>query len=92
MGVTPISPATLPNGTNGTPYPPTSFTATGGTPPYSWSLVSGSQLPSGLALYNGVLEGTPNGNTNGVYDLTIQLTDTSVPAKVVTMPYTITIN
>jgi hypothetical protein len=87
-----ISPSSLPNGTNGVPYATTSFSATGGTPPYSWSLASGSQLPSGLALFGGVLEGEPNGNTNGVYDVTIQLNDSSLPVKTVTMNYTITIN
>jgi hypothetical protein len=85
-----ISPSTLPAGTNGVPYTPTAFTATGGTPPYSFSVASGATLPPGLALYGGYLEGTPS--TNGVFDTTIQLTDSSVPAKVVTRDYTITIN
>lgn len=87
-----VSPSSLPNGTNTVPYTTTSFSATGGTPPYSFSVASGSQLPSGLALFGGVLEGTPNGNTNGVYDVTIQLTDSSLPVKTVMMNYTIPIN
>ncbi len=86
-----ISPTNLPDGTNGVPYVPTTLTATGGTPGYSWSI---SGLPSGLvALGNGnVVEGTPNGNTNGVYDVTVQLMDSSQPTNIVTMPFTITIH
>jgi large repetitive protein len=86
-----ISPTSLPNGTNGVPYSAVTFSATGGTGPYTITLVNGSQMPSGLGLFSGVLEGTPNGNTNGVYDIEIQLTDSSVPANTFTVPYTITI-
>lgn len=88
-----ISPSTLPAGTNGVPYTPTAFTATGGTPPYSFSVASGATLPPGMALFGSLgsyyLEGTPS--TNGIFDTTIQLTDSSTPAKVVTFAYTITI-
>ena len=49
----------LPDGTVGTPYS-TALGATGGTPPYSWSLVGGS-LPGGLSLAtNGTISGTPD--------------------------------
>lgn len=51
------SPAELPNGMVGTNYSQT-FTATGGTTPYAWSLSYGD-FPSGLALTNGSLAGTP---------------------------------
>jgi hypothetical protein len=55
--ITTISP--LPPGTVGTPYT-TSFTASGGAPPYTWSVPSGSAAPPGLALSaGGVLSGTP---------------------------------
>ena len=94
-----ILPSSLPDGTNGVPYTPITFTASGGTPDYTWSLVPGSQLPSGLAIFGTnvlgatpVLEGTPNGNPTGTYDVTIQLTDSALPANVVIMPYTITIH
>jgi len=49
----------LPGGTAGMAYGQT-FTATSGTPPYSWSVVSGS-LPAGLTLASstGIISGTP---------------------------------
>ena len=48
----------LPNASVGSPYSQT-LTATGGFPPYTWSLVTGS-LPPGLNLSSaGVLSGTP---------------------------------
>jgi hypothetical protein len=78
-----ISPTSLPAGTNGTFYTPTTFTATGGafTPPFTWSALpvagmAGSGLPAGLILSSaGVLSGTPSGNAAGTYDFTLQLTD-----------------
>ncbi len=85
-----ISPTTLPNGTNGSSYY-AAFSATGGTPNYTWS---GTNFPNGLIFSgNGVLYGTPNVGTNvGPYDVTIQLTDSSYPPKVVTLPYIINIS
>ncbi|HSY42694.1 MAG TPA: hypothetical protein VK811_02210 [Candidatus Acidoferrum sp.] len=87
-----VSPTNLPDGTNGAPYTPTYFTATGGTPSYSWSVSPNTPLPSGLGLIGNELEGEPNGDTNGVYDVTIQMTDSSLPANTVLMNYTITIH
>ena len=82
-----ISPTILPNGTNNDYYY-AAFSATGGTPNYTWS---GTNFPTGLVLTSGgVLSGYPDA-TNGVYDPTITLTDSSNPPKVVSMPYTITI-
>jgi hypothetical protein len=83
-----VSPTSLPNGTNGVAYPPTTFTATGGQPPYTWSL-GGTQLPSGLAFFGGVLSGTPFNNSPGIYDFTIQLTDSI--GRVVNFSYSIDI-
>jgi hypothetical protein len=95
-----ISPASLPDGTNGVDYPTTAFSATGGHPPYSWSL-GGTlpQFPVGLELSSdGVLDGTPTAdNAPGIYDFAITVTDSSgqatgSPGRVVTLNYTITIH
>lgn len=87
-----ISPTNLPDATNGIPYAPVPFSATGGTAPYTWTVAKNSALPLGLYISQNYLEGTPNGNSNGVYGVTIQMTDSSVPANVVLTPYTINIH
>ncbi len=59
----------------GTPLSAT-FTATGGTPPYSWQLASGA-LPSGVILNpsTGAITGTPA--ASGTYTVTVQVTDSA---------------
>ena len=77
---------TVPNGVVGTPYSST-VSAVGGTPPYSWSVVSGS-LPPGLALSStGTISGTPT--AAGSFTFTVEATD-SVGATA-TQALTITI-
>ncbi len=53
--------------------------ASGGTPPYTWSVASGTAatLPEGTSLdpVKGTIDGTPKGS--GVYVVTIQATDSS---------------
>ncbi|MGH9777642.1 MAG: Ig domain-containing protein [Candidatus Acidiferrales bacterium] len=68
--------STLPDGINGTAYSQT-LTATGGTPPYMWSLASGSgPLPGGVMLASsGVLSGTPT--QTGTFSLTVQVRDSA---------------
>jgi len=58
----------------------TTLTASGGNPPYSWSVTSGS-LPPGLTLNptNGLLSGTPG--AVGVYTFTAEVADSSNPAQ-----------
>jgi len=52
-----ISTASLPNGVAGTPYLSPVLAASGGTPPYTWSIVSGA--PAGISLNaNNALSGT----------------------------------
>lgn len=56
--------------------------ATGGHPPYTFSLIGGA-LPPGLTLSSsGVISGTPT--TAGVYNYTIQVTDTTPLSSSVT--------
>lgn len=57
----------------------TNLEASGGRPPYSWSVVSGA-LPKGLSLASdGALTGTPK--TPGTYSFTVQVADAQVPGK-----------
>jgi hypothetical protein len=64
----------LAQATGGTPYQ-RQFSASGGTAPYTFQLLSGS-LPGGLSLAtNGELSGTPT--VAGSFDLTIRTTDSS---------------
>ena len=67
-----VTPSSLPAGTVGVAYNQT-FTASGGTAPYTYSLASGS-LPSGVTLNaNGTLTGTPQ--QAGTYIITVKATD-----------------
>jgi len=68
--------------------------ASGGTPPYSWSVLSGA-LPAGLTLIAnsqtvGEVTGTPT--SSGTYTATIQVTDSGTPQEQSTGTVTITIN
>jgi hypothetical protein len=97
ISISPPSFPGLPDGTNNVAYATTAFSATGGQPPYIWSLGSGTLLPLGLSFSSaGVLSGTPHDNPPGIYDFTIQLTDSSgppgSPGRVVALNYTITIH
>ncbi|HZU28901.1 MAG TPA: putative Ig domain-containing protein [Bryobacteraceae bacterium] len=67
----------LPGGQLNIPYTAT-LTATGGTMPYTWQLVSGA-LPSGLTLnpQTGTITGTPS--AAAVAPLTFRVTDSSTP-------------
>src|SRR5439155_9783899 len=67
-----ISPSTIPNGLTGSAYSQT-FTASGGTGPYSFMVISGT-LPTGLTLSSsGVLSGTST--AAGVFSFTVLATD-----------------
>jgi len=70
------TPAALPGGVAGASYAVT-LAATGGVPPYTWSLNSGSTLPAGLTLTSaGILSGTPT--TAGTYSFGITVTDSKL--------------
>ena len=68
-----ITTTSLPSGTQKVAYNAT-LTATGGTTPYTWSIVSGT-LPAGLALApgTGAISGTPTGT--GTSNFTVRVTD-----------------
>jgi Putative Ig domain len=69
-----VTTSSLSTGTQGVRYS-NSLAATGGVPPYSWSLTSGP-LPQGLTLSGtGVISGTPIGSS-GSFPITAQVTDT----------------
>jgi hypothetical protein len=80
LTITPTAPlqittSSLPNGVQGQVYPSTQLQATGGVPPYTWSLANGSALPTGLSLsMGGQITGMPT--TPGVYNtFTIEVQD-----------------
>jgi hypothetical protein len=77
----------LNNGTVGTAYNQTA-TATGGLPPYKWSLTSG-KLPTGLTLNasSGVLAGTPTVAGNYIFSITV--TDSEGMPATFTQSYTV---
>ncbi len=65
--------------------------ASGGTLPYTWSIVSGS-LPGGLTLNSGtgVISGTPT--ATGTFSFTVQVTDNSSPGQTATKALSITVS
>lgn len=74
-----VTTPSLPGGTTGQTYSQT-LAATGGTTPYTWSVVSGG-LPPGLTLGSttGTISGTPT--ADGSYTFTVQVTDAANPAR-----------
>jgi hypothetical protein len=69
-----ITTVSLPAGAVGSTYSQ-ALLASGGTPPYSWSLVSG-QLPAGLGLSSaGLISGTPS--SVGTFNFTVQVSDSA---------------
>jgi hypothetical protein len=73
-GVVAITTTGLPNGSQVQSYSAT-LAATGGTQPYTWTILSGS-LPPGLSLSSaGVISGTPT--AAGTFNFTVQVTDSA---------------
>jgi uncharacterized repeat protein (TIGR01451 family) len=74
-----ITTTSLPGGQTGTAYSAT-LAATGGTPPYTWSVSAGS-LPAELTLAasTGVISGTPT--TVGTSSFTVAVHDSSTPTE-----------
>jgi Putative Ig domain len=91
--VTPVTITTtsLASGQQGTAYSAT-LAASGGTTPYSWSLLTGV-LPAGLTLNasTGQISGTPTGS--GSFSFTAQVTDSTTPtAQTATKALSITVS
>lgn len=63
-----IAPSTLPDGTLNQAYSPQILVGSGGTPPYSWGVQSGS-LPPGLRIIGDRLQGTPSTAGNYSFQL-----------------------
>jgi hypothetical protein len=85
-----ITSSSLPGGRVGTSYL-TTLAATGGIPPYTWSVVGGT-LPAGLSLNasSGAISGTPSAQVSNT-SLTFHVADSDKPAKTNTaiLPLTI---
>ena len=79
----------MPNGTVNAGYSMT-LSANGGTPPYTWSIVSGA-LPPGLTLNptTGAISGTPN--TTGNFSFTAQVSDAASSPQSATKLFNLTI-
>jgi large repetitive protein len=89
-GALTITTTTLPSGSEGSSYSAT-VTASGGLPPYAWSISAGS-LPGGLNLNSntGQITGTPS--ATGTFSFTVQVVDSEIPAATTATNLSITIN
>ena len=85
-----ISTISLADATVGQSYSQT-LTATGGTAPYTWSIISGT-LPPGLSLDgpSGTISGKPK--QFGTYPLIFQVTDSSATPETATVSLTMTVS
>lgn len=91
-----INAPVLPAGVKGTAYTPTTFGASGGLTntvtnglPYRFTITGGT-LPTGLTMTTaGTISGTPS--AIGTFNFNVSATDSSTPAKTVSLPQTITI-
>ena len=74
-----VTTASLPAASVGLPYSQP-LAATGGTAPYTWTLASGSTLPTGLSLSSsGVISGVPS--AAGTVSFTVNVVDSSNPVR-----------
>ncbi len=65
---------TFPTGEVGIGYPTVTLAASGGAPPYTWSISTGA-LPGGLALFTSSISGTPT--AAGPFQFTVSVADSS---------------
>lgn len=85
-----VATAALPDGVVGVAYSQT-LEASGGVPPYAWSIES-SSLPPGLSLASasGTISGTPT--APGTSDFTVQVEDSEGAPATATAPLTLTVH
>ena len=84
-----IATTSLTAGSVGVPYSGP-LTASGGVPPYTWTLTSGT-LPSGLTLStSGVISGTPTNQETQTF--TVQVSDSQTPAATASTTLGLTIS
>lgn len=75
-----ITTVSLPLASRGVPYSQ-QLSATGGTPPYTWSLTSGA-LPAGLSLSSsGLISGTPAASGGFSFTVTVRDSNNSTASK-----------
>ena len=84
-----INTTSLPNGLLNVSYSQ-SLSASGGIPPYTWSITSGS-LPAGLNLnaFSGTLAGTPT--SSGSFTFTIRVQDSAQPMASASKQFTLAV-
>lgn len=83
-----VAPALLPTGTVGTSYGPQNLSASGGVPPYVWSMFAGA-LPGGLTLSpTGAISGVPTASGSATF--TVQVRDNTLATA--TRDFTIAVN
>ncbi len=84
-----VTTTTLPGGVPNQAYAATTLQASGGVPPFTWTITSGS-LPAGLSLAStGVISGTPT--TIGTFNFTVQVTDSEATPMTATANLSITV-
>jgi hypothetical protein len=85
-----VTTTSLPDGALNVAYPSTVLQASGGVPPFAWSVTSGS-LPTGLLLAaNGAIAGTPT--ATGTFNFTVQVADSQPIPATATAALSITVN
>jgi hypothetical protein len=95
-GAPKITTTTIPSSaTIGAAYAGATINTSNGTLPLSYSIVSGA-LPIGLTLSTvnnqGTISGTPQRQSTGPYNFTVQVKDSNNPARTATQSYTITLS
>ncbi len=84
-----VTTTSLPSGTLGQPYT-ASLAASGGTPPFGWTLINNTALPPGLALSSGgQITGTPT--VAGTSTFNVQITDSGTPGQTAAQTLSITV-